>query len=429
MSNAPTVWIYNEVHPKAVAGSAYMVAIWRKQLTDMGFKVRVFAPSGNRNNWRTEEEVAFTTWINAGYVGDEHARFSTIAQLRRAEKDGLPDLILVATPGRVGMLGMATAQRFGVPLALVYSADLVSAMDYHKSRRPLFFVAAKVFGMAYASKDMRRRMFNLVSLVRDNPGPLPKKLPVHLLRAAQNGAQAVIMLSLKRTDEARSWAPHVPLYVIPSGIDRLPDAEPPAELSWRDDALKVLYVGRLAKEKRVPVLLDAVKIATDQGTSVHLTMVGEGELPEQLIEQAKSLGITDRFTLIGPYQRDKLRPIYASADVFAFASTFDTQGFVLNEVAHEGVPMLVCDPDVNPVVKADDSALAVGPEAKDFAEGFRILAADPALRARLGARAKERANDLTERRQSEKVAAILRGLIDGAPPEPATLNDLQPRTS
>ena len=413
MSAAPRVWIYTDVFPPAVAGAAYMVETWTQQLTQQGFKVRVFFPSGSRDRWRTADQVAFKTWKDVAYVGDLHARFSALVEMRRA-KNELPDLIFVATPGRVGMLGMATAQRYEVPLVMVYSADLVGALEFYDSNRAVVATISKVFAMGAASSKLRRRMLDVRSFLRDHPQPITKRAPFHLLRACQAGANSVILLSRKRVEMVQGWAPEVPVHVIPSGIDRLPAADAPPELAWRDGALRVVYVGRFAREKNLPPVVEALRIARDEGVEVDLTLVGEGELADELPQLAKELGVTDRFRTIGPYRRHQLRGIYASADVFVFASVSDTQGFVLNEAAHEGLPLLVSDPGVNPVVSEGESAYVVPPTARGYADGFAALS-DPELRKKLGERAKALAEDLSEERQSAKVADILRRTIAGEP--------------
>jgi glycosyltransferase involved in cell wall biosynthesis len=415
-TTAPRVWIYTDVFPPAVAGSAYMVQTWAEQFTRQGFQVRVFFPSGTRESWRTDEQVAFKTWKNVAYVGDEHARFSAVLEVRRAPKDGLPDLVFVATPGRVGMLGMATAQRYGVPLVMTYSADLIGAQEFYDAKRAVLAVSSKVIAMGATSKQLRRRMLDVRSFFRDHDYALMQRPPFHLLRAAQIGATSVIMLSYKRVDMVQSWTPDVPVHVIPSGVDRLPEAPKPPELTWREGALRVLYVGRFAREKNLPPVIEALKLAKDQGVEVDLTIVGEGELAEELPRLAAEHGVADRFRAIGPYRRPTLRGVYADADVFVFASVSDTQGFVLNEAAHEGLPLLVADPEVNPVVSDGVSAYVVPPTARGFADGFVALA-DPELRAKLGERAQALAVELSEERQSATLVEILRKTIAGEPVE------------
>jgi glycosyltransferase involved in cell wall biosynthesis len=348
--------------------------------------------------------------MDVAYAGDFHARFSALAEVRRA-KDELPDVIFVASPGRVGMLGMATAQRYGVPLVLVYAMDMIGALEFYDSNRAVVATISKVVAMGAASKKLRRRMLDIRPAIRDKR-PISQRAPFHLLRACQAGATNVILLSRKRFDLVESWAPEVPVHIIPCGVDRLPPSDPPRELEWRDGALRVVYVGRYAREKNLFPVVEALKIAKDEGVEVDLTLVGEGELGDDFRAKAAELGVTDRLRLIGPYKRHELRGIYANADVFVFASVSDTQGFVLNEAAHEGLPLLVADPAVNPVVSEGESAYVVPPNARGFADGFAALT-DSELRAKLGERAQALAEDYSEARQSAKVVDILRRTIAG----------------
>jgi glycosyltransferase involved in cell wall biosynthesis len=359
--------------------------------------------------------VAFKTWLDVAAVGDEHARFSALAEVRRA-KDELPDVIFVASPGRVGMLGMATAQRYDVPLVMVHAFDLMGAQEFYDAKRAVVSVASKVVAMAVVSSKLRRRMLDVRSFFRDHDYSLTQRAPFHLLRACQIGAVSVIMLSRKHSEQIQSYVPDVPVHVIPSGVDRLPEAPPPPELAWRDGALRVLYVGRFAREKNLFPVVEALKLAKDDGVEVDLTIVGQGELGQQLADHAAEHGVADRFRAIGPYPRATLRGIYASADVFVFASVSDTQGFVLNEAAHEGLPLLVADAQVNPVVSDGESALVVAPNARGFADGFVALN-DPELRAKLGERSQALAVDLSEARQSATVIEILRKAIAREPIE------------
>jgi glycosyltransferase involved in cell wall biosynthesis len=200
--------------------------------------------------------------------------------------------------------------------------------------------------------------------------------------------------------------------VIPVGIDRLPLTPRPDELQWRPGALRVLYVGRFAPEKSLPLLVQALDIAVRQGVDAHLVMVGEGPLAGDLAQQAARAGVADRLTILGPYPRSSLRGIYASADVFAFPSIVETQAFVLNEAAHEGLPLLVSDPDVNSVVCDGQSALVVAHKAMAYAQGLRQLL-DPLLRSRLGAVAQQRAGCYLESTQTAQLAAVLHAAVHG----------------
>jgi glycosyltransferase involved in cell wall biosynthesis len=200
--------------------------------------------------------------------------------------------------------------------------------------------------------------------------------------------------------------------VFPAGIDRLPLSPTPDEVTWRPGALRVLYVGRFAPEKGLPVLIQAVRAATDAGIDVHLNLVGEGPLGDRLVTESERLGIADRVGVVGPYPRHELGGIYSAAEVFAFPSMVDTQAFVLNEAAHEGLALLVSD-TANSIVEDGVSALVVPPDPQRYAEALARLR-DDLLRRRLGSAAQTRAQRVGEAAQSARLAEVLRRAA-GAP--------------
>ena len=84
---------------------------------------------------------------------------------------------------------------------------------------------------------------------------------------------------------------------------------------------------------------------------------------------------------------EDLATAYASADFFAFPSTTDTFGNVVLEAQASGIPVIVSDigGPRDLVSHGVDGYVTKGLDATDLAEAIRNLAADPALRAQMGA--------------------------------------------
>jgi 1,2-diacylglycerol 3-alpha-glucosyltransferase len=422
-----------------------MVESWARELGAMGWDTRRYTPSGRWRSSRSPELVTFRTLRNVAFHGEYHARFSGLVELRRA-RAGRPDVVLVTTPGRLGVLGVAVAARFGLPLVLVESTDTRGAMDYYNWLRMLASAGIKPLLLFWAAPKFR-------AAARRWPWSSPRRLMggrilAGLYAAAVRAeAQQVVLLSTKpaplvdaaETDPGAAAAPggaarradvpanvpdNVPTeQVIPSGIDRLPVCSPPEELRWRPGALRVLYVGRLAPEKSLWLLVDALEAAVARGADVHLAMVGAGRLRDELMQRAQQAGVGDRLSVLGPYPRDTLGGVYADAHVFAFPSVVETQAFVLNEAAHEGLPLLVSDGDTNPVVRDGVSALVVDHDPQAYADGMLRLQ-DARLRRDLGAGAQRLAQQFSERGQAALLARTLRAAVDGGAPASVVL----PRT-
>jgi glycosyltransferase involved in cell wall biosynthesis len=103
----------------------------------------------------------------------------------------------------------------------------------------------------------------------------------------------------------------------------------------------VLYVGRLATEKRLDVLIRAVA-ALRSSLDAQLVLVGKGE-SEPYREIADEAAIAERCTFHGPVADEDLPDVYRAATVFGFPSEAELQGMVLLEAAASGLPLVGAD--------------------------------------------------------------------------------------
>jgi len=99
--------------------------------------------------------------------------------------------------------------------------------------------------------------------------------------------------------------------------------------------VNVLYVGRLTKEKGVDLLADAFLVARARDPRLHLVLAGGG--PE---EEALKARLGNLATFLGWTYGADLARVYASADVFLFASRTDTFGQVVLEAQASGLPVV-----------------------------------------------------------------------------------------
>jgi glycosyltransferase involved in cell wall biosynthesis len=106
--------------------------------------------------------------------------------------------------------------------------------------------------------------------------------------------------------------------------ERLTDGHPERRLC--------LYVGRLAAEKGLEVLLPLAAAGGDR----HLALVGEGPAHDDLARAFANA----QATLPGAMAGTELAAAYASADVFVFPSITDTLGLVLFEAMASGLPLV-----------------------------------------------------------------------------------------
>jgi glycosyltransferase involved in cell wall biosynthesis len=145
-------------------------------------------------------------------------------------------------------------------------------------------------------------------------------------------------------------------------------------------AVRLLYVGRISREKDLDLLAAAYRRLHDEGLQVQLFIVGHGPYSEAF---AKSL---PEAIFTGYLTGEELAAAYASADVFVFPSTTDTFGNVILEAQACGLPVVVSDSG-GPKELVEDQAnglITKSHDVEDFTRAIRALVTDSALRRRMG---------------------------------------------
>ena len=155
--------------------------------------------------------------------------------------------------------------------------------------------------------------------------------------------------------------------------------------------VRLLYVGRISREKDLDVLANAYRRLREEGLSVQLFVVGHGPYSQALSETLPDAVFTGYLTGL------ELATAYASADVFAFPSTTDTFGNVIIEAQASGVPVVVSDSG-GPKELVNDKTnglVTKSHDVEDFTRAIRALIVDPALRERMGDCARQSVIDLS----------------------------------
>jgi glycosyltransferase involved in cell wall biosynthesis len=149
--------------------------------------------------------------------------------------------------------------------------------------------------------------------------------------------------------------------------------------------VRLLYVGRVSREKDLDVLAEAYRQLRKERIPVQLFVVGHGPYAKDL---AKSLPDA-LFT--GSLHGQELAAAYASADIFVFPSTTDTFGNVIIEAQASGVPVIVSDSG-GPKELVEDQTnglVTKSHDVEDFARAIRSLVGDPERRQHMGKKARD----------------------------------------
>ncbi len=146
-----------------------------------------------------------------------------------------------------------------------------------------------------------------------------------------------------------------------------------------ENAVRVLYVGRLTQEKGADLLADAFLTARTRDGRLHLVLAGGGPEEQRLRER-----LGEHATFLGWQEGDILAQTYASADAFLFASRTDTFGQVLLEAQASGLPVVaVAEGGPCSIVQHGVTGLLASADRHALADALLDVVGSDLLRERL----------------------------------------------
>ncbi len=215
------------------------------------------------------------------------------------------------------------------------------------------------------------------------PGNAPwlKRAAIELATGYCNLCDAVIAPSQTIAALLLARGVRVPIRVIPTGVDfpffaRGEGALVRRQLGIPPEAFVVGHVGRLAPEKNLRFLAEAVATFLRRRPGAHFLVAGVGPSQGEIRAALHEQGVAERLHLLGVLESDALANVYRAMDVFAFASHTETQGMVLTEAMAAGVPVVAVDaPGVREVVRdGENGRLLFRDDQREFAAALEWVA-------------------------------------------------------
>ena len=147
----------------------------------------------------------------------------------------------------------------------------------------------------------------------------------------------------------------------------------------------LLFVGRLAAVKGVPVLFDALALARQTRPDLHLTLIGDG--PERAALQAEAKPLGDAVRFVGYQSQDAVARALMQADALVLPSFAEGVPVVLMEAMAAGLPVIATRIAGIPELVQDGVSGVLVPPGDANALAMAILAAlsDPAQKTAMGA--------------------------------------------
>ena len=379
-----------------------------QELTDLGHRVSLIAPDRHLEKPRSCRVIECPTIYVEGLPAHLSILHNSERRARLITKCARFDVVHTQTERGALILGARIARLQGIPHLHTFHANVAGT---HQT------VKAAIFGtwlyQFLINPLLTRAAGRACSRSRlvprsQEPGGLAARMDWASFADIAGKVDAWTVPSPFMKDLVETAATHrVPGYVVPTGVGRgMLDAISQVRRERSDEAVRFTTVGRLAKEKRLDVLVRAFRRAGIPGS--ELVIVGDGDQRPLLKMLAAGAGNIDF--------RGHLRSLDAIAyelvnsDVFVLTShRFDSQALVLSEAVAAGLPILYCD-DRLTVATSPESALLTEPDISSLAAGMRRLA-DPGRRAAMRSASRGLLEELTPRRTAEAYVAIYEELI------------------
>jgi len=306
------VVMVSDVYFPRINGVSTAIQTYQQALRAHGVEVRLVAP-----DYGQDCAEAWIARVPArpvpGDAEDRLARWGAMHKAVAAAVAGGCDLVHVQTPFVAHYAGVKAARDHRLPVIATYHTLFEEYLQHYAPMIP----ASWLRGLA--------RRFS---------------------RGQCNALDAVIVPSRAIHERLLAYGVNTPIHVLPTGIAaQAPRADGRANFRARlaiaESRPVALFVGRVAHEKNIGFLLDAIALARESLPDVLLLIAGEGPALASLRTAVVKRGLHDSVQFVGYLdRRTALQDCYAAADVFVFASRTETQGLVLLEAMAAGLPVV-----------------------------------------------------------------------------------------
>ncbi|WP_428389713.1 glycosyltransferase family 4 protein [Mucisphaera sp.] len=341
--------LVTETYPPEVNGVAMTLEQLAQGMVSRGHEIEIIRPKQSREDVSRVidgiEHVTVPGFPIPRYSGLRMGLPSSGRMIRRWRKQP-PTVAHVATEGPLGLSALWATHRVGLPVTSAFHTNFHEYSDHYG-----------LSVLRHASMWYLRRFHNVCCSTMIPSTAMRDQLDAHgfeRLVLLGRGVDTALFDPSRRSEALRrSW-----------GVG--------------DGDVVLIYVGRVAEEKNMPLVIKAYEALKRERAGTKLVIVGDGPLRQPLAEAHPDV-------IFAGIQRDvALAEHYASGDVFAFASTTETYGNVIPEAMASGLAVVTYDYAAGQALIADgeNGRLATFDDADDFVRVTVSLGTDDAGIAR-----------------------------------------------
>ena len=353
--------LVTETYPPEINGVAMTLQRMVTGLIERGNRVQLIrprqAPEDEAQAGQAYDEVLAPAWRLPRYDG-LHLGLPARTRLQRLWRQQRPDIVHVATEGPLGWSAVSAARKLRIPV----TSDFHTNFDHYSGHYGVGWLRKPVSAYLRGFHNRTARTF----------------VPTAAIAAELGG------LGYRRVE------------VIARGVDTTLYDPARRDVTLREawkvarDEMVVLYVGRLAAEKNLPLALRAFRGIQASQPKARFVLVGDGPMRAALARDNPDC------VFAGMRTGEDLARHYASADLFLFPSMTETFGNVTLEAMASGLCVVAfhhaAAADV--IRDGESGVLAEYGDVQGFLRAAAKVAREPVLRARIGAEARRAASVL-----------------------------------
>jgi glycosyltransferase involved in cell wall biosynthesis len=439
------IGIFADTYKPQTNGVIYVIDSLKENLEKLGCKVYVICPADSlipkrdykfwefSKKKRILDEIITVPAIKSFIVEDISTTLFIPARLLKKIESLDLDIIQFLSPGQIGMFACYVAKKLNKPLVGMHTTDVFEYFKHYKYAKLLPYFVAPL--LPYFLKTSRGQKKSLVKLL--NPfSPLAKyfkpynqnnslddkrseKILKMCLNLLYSSCDATIVVSEKSKNQLLSFGTNdVDFYTIPTGVDEFKKVSQNEIKKFRqkykisaNDKI-ILYVGRLAPEKNLEMLIPVFEEVQKAFFNTKLVFVG-GYYYKAVLEQLAFKSVSKKDIIFtGKIKRQNLNVIYRASNLFVFPSLTDTQGLVLHEASICGLPTVLIDNQVSEVVKNNYNGYIAKNNVKDFAKKIiNVLNMSDSKYKEFSNNSIHLAKQFTEIKQTKKIFDIYQRIL------------------
>ena len=380
--------IFTDTYLPEINGVSVCVNLLARELSKY-HKVILFCPKYLKGNKKGTGDFKLIRIKSVPLPVYNTLRFSlpNIVRIYKILKKFKPDIIHFHCPGPLGIASVVLSKTLNIPVVTTYHTLYNELLFYISPADKLKKIIKEktLSSSIYSSKNTKKlsliwkRMLN----TKRRKGSRMEKITWKAIVEFHSICNKIIVPSptVKRSFDKKGLKNKT--VNIFNGVDINQNFLPKNDYKLRNN---ILFVGRIAKEKNIDVLLKAFEITKTKLPNLKLTIVGDGPVLSDLKKLAMKLNIENDVKFLGLIPQKELSGIYRDADIFCITSTAENQALVVLEAMASGLPILgVNKHGLSDLIENDKNGHLIKPGDAKFLSKFIIeLIEDQNKRERFG---------------------------------------------